>query len=218
MTRGDSQDLIALVGGRHGHFRLESGHHGDLWLDLDTLFLRPARLAPFVADLARLLSEKIDPDAVCGPLLGGGLIASAVATLLDIELYVAESVPRAAGTGAGELFQARYAVPAAVRGCLPGRRVAVVDDVVNAASATRAAVADLRMAGADVRAVGALLVLGDSAAEYAEREQLALVHVAATANRIWEPNACPLCAAGQPLEDPGSSSVRVRRSGASGSS
>jgi orotate phosphoribosyltransferase len=131
-----------------------------------------------------------------------GLIASGVATLLDVELYVAEPVGRAGGDG-GELFRARYAVPEATRGQLQGRRVAVVDDVMNAASAVRATVNDLRGAGADVVAIGALLVLGSSAGEYAGHEGFALVHAAAVPNRIWEPGACPLCAAGEPLEDPG---------------
>lgn len=188
-----------LLSGRNGHFQLESGHHGELWLDLDTLFLRPARLAPFIDDLAHRLAAAVGPDAVCGPLLGGGLIASVVATTLDLELYVAEPVARAGG--GGELFRARYGVPEATRDRLRGRRVAVVDDVMNAASAVRATVNDLRSAGADVVAIGALLVLGSSAGEYADHERFELVHVAAAENRIWEPRACPLCAAGQPLED-----------------
>jgi|SRR5580704_650202 orotate phosphoribosyltransferase len=201
---GATRDLLDLIDGRHGHFQLESGHHGEVWLDLDTLFLRPARLVPFVEDLSRQLADAVAPEAVCGPLLGGGLIASAVATLLDIELYVAEPVARAGG----ELFGARYAVPEATRGRLYGRRMAVVDDVMNAASAVRATVSDLRAAGADVVAIGALLVLGSSAADYAGDERFALVHVAAIPNHIWEPRACPLCAAGQPLEDPGGNSAR----------
>jgi len=188
-----------LIDGRQGHFQLESGHHGELWLDLDTLFLRPAKLVPFVTDLARRLADSVDPDAICGPLLGGGLIAAGVATALDAELFIAE--PTAPDDREGELFRARYAVPPTTRSRLRGRRVAVVDDVVNAASATRATVADLRSADADVVAIGALLVLGDSAAGYAEREGLALVSCAALPNRIWEPTACPLCAAGEPLED-----------------
>ena len=196
-----SANLLDLIDGRQGHFLLESGHHGELWLDLDTLFLRPARLVPFVEDLARRLADAVDPDAVCGPLLGGGLIASAVATRLDVELYVAEPVARADRSG-DELFRARYAVPEPIRDRLQSRRVAVVDDVMNAASAVRATVNDVRAAGADVVAIGALLVLGSSAVEYAEHERFALVHAATVPNRIWEPRACPQCAAGQPLEDP----------------
>jgi len=202
MSASAPRDLLDLINGRQGHFQLESGHHGELWLDLDMLFLRPARLVPFVEELARTLAEAVGPDAVCGPLLGGGLIAGAVATLLDVELFIAERVASADSAG-GELFRARYAVPEETRGRLRGRRIAVVDDVMNAASAVRATVSDVRSAGADVVAIGALLVLGSAAADYAEHEGFALVHAATIPNRIWEPTACPLCAAGQPLEDPG---------------
>jgi orotate phosphoribosyltransferase len=194
-------DLLTLLDGRPGHFQLESGHHGELWLDLDALFLRPARLVPFVENLAGRLSAAVEIDALCGPLLGGALIANAVAEQLDCELYVAEPAPRAAG--GGELFTARYEVAQAVRGRLRGKRVAVVDDVVNAGSATRATIADLRAAGAVVVAIGALLVLGSRAEEYAREEGIVLESVASMPNHIWARAACPLCDAGTPLEVPG---------------
>ena len=38
------EELLSLIAARQGHFRLESGHHGSLWLDLDPLFVRPGRL------------------------------------------------------------------------------------------------------------------------------------------------------------------------------
>ena len=199
MSSHERSGLLELLDGRSGHFQLESGHHGELWLDLDALLLRPARLSPYVDVLARRLAEEVEPAAVCGPLLGGALIASAVATALDCELYVAE--PASPAGPPGELFRARYVVPEPVRSRLAGRRVAVLDDVVNAASATRATVADLRAAGATVVAIGALLVLGDRAAEYAEREGVPLIYVESLPNRIWEPPACPMCASGEPLED-----------------
>jgi orotate phosphoribosyltransferase len=49
-------ELVDLLSTRQGHFQLESGHHGNLWLDLDLLFLQPKRLLPFARDLARRLS------------------------------------------------------------------------------------------------------------------------------------------------------------------
>jgi orotate phosphoribosyltransferase len=199
MTSHESGGLLELLDGRSGHFQLESGHHGELWLDLDTFLLRPARLSPYVNVLARRLAETVEPDGICGPLLGGALVAGAVATALECELYVAEPAP-AAGTP-GELFRARYAVPPPVRARLAGRRVAVVDDVINAGSATRATVADLREAGATVVAIGAMLVLGDRVSEYSERERVPLVCVEALPNRIWAPDVCPMCASGDALED-----------------
>ena len=44
-------DLLALLAGRRGHFRMESGYHSERWFNLDRLFVDPARLQPFVDDL-----------------------------------------------------------------------------------------------------------------------------------------------------------------------
>ena len=195
----NADGLIEALNARRGHFRLESGHHGELWLDLDGLFARPARLAPFVAELAEQLSA-CGADVVCGPLVGGAFVAQAVAGRLGIEASWTERV--AAPSHAG-LYAARYRVPDALRGRLRGRSVAVVDDVVNAGSATRATIADLRACGARPVALGALLVLGEGAARLAAAEGLALASVEALANAIWAPDDCPLCGAGVALEEVG---------------
>src|SRR5215217_3252627 len=102
------EDLLDLLHARRGHFHLESGHHGELWLELDALFLRPARLAPFVERLAHALDASSEFEAVCGPLLGGALVANSVAALLDRELFVAEPVARAADVP--RLYGTRYEV------------------------------------------------------------------------------------------------------------
>jgi orotate phosphoribosyltransferase len=188
--------LIETLAARRGHFQLESGHHGELWLDLDALFARPSRLAPFVAELAERLSG-CGAEVVCGPLVGGAFVAQAVADQLGIEASWTE---RVAGPSGGGLYAARYRIPAALRDRLRDRSVAVVDDVVNAGSATRATIADLRACDARPVALGALLVLGEGAAQLARSEGLALASVAALPNAIWEPGDCPLCAAGVVLE------------------
>src|SRR5258708_11270121 len=63
--KGRSADLLSLTSPRRGHFRLESGHHTNLWLDLEALFVQPALVRPFVTHLARALR----PHHVAG---GGG--------------------------------------------------------------------------------------------------------------------------------------------------
>src|SRR5438874_9207130 len=60
------EELVGLLAVRRGHYRLESGHHGDLWLDLDTLFLRPSLIRPLARELAKKLSAH-QIEAVCGP-------------------------------------------------------------------------------------------------------------------------------------------------------
>ena len=93
----ESAEVVQLVRPRAGHFDLGTGYHGDLWLDLDALFLRPARLRPYVDWLAERLQGH-GVDAVCGPLEGGALLAYAVGFVL---LYpvVASSVAKSISDG-----------------------------------------------------------------------------------------------------------------------
>jgi orotate phosphoribosyltransferase len=182
----NADEILELLEARRGHFLLESGHHGDLWLELDRLFERPARLEPFAADLGRRLTAH-EIEGVCGPLTGGAFLAQAIATLHGLGFTWSE---RSAGG---------YRIPGALRGGLAGRKVAIVDDVVNAASATRATLAELRACGARTVAIGALVTLGTAADAFAESEGLALERLATLPNTLWEPSRCPMCAAGEPL-------------------
>jgi orotate phosphoribosyltransferase len=190
------QDLLDMLVARKGHFRLESGHHGDLWLDLDLLYLRVCRLRPSAAELARRVAAH-DVDAVCGPLVGGAFLAQMIAEELDAEFYFAEQFVRPQGDG---LYPLTYRLPDAVRSTVRGKRCAVVDDVINACSAVRGAYADVCACGGSVVAIGALLVLGAPASEFAANEKVALESLANWPNTVWEPAKCPLCASGVPLE------------------
>ena len=88
----ESSEAVQLVRPRTGHFDLGTGYHGDVWLDLDALFLRPARLRPSVKWLAERLRQH-SPDAVCGPLEGGAFLAYAVADLLGVALLARSRSP-----------------------------------------------------------------------------------------------------------------------------
>jgi orotate phosphoribosyltransferase len=136
-------------------------------------------------------------DAVCGPLVEGAFVALTVAALLHVDFAYAERI----ATERPGLFPIEYRVPGALRGRVLGRRVAIVNDVISAGSAVRATLADLRACGAEPVAIAALLVLGDAAARYAREQGVALEALAREEHVQWEPETCPLCAAGVPLSD-----------------
>jgi orotate phosphoribosyltransferase len=192
-------ELVSLLAARRGHFRLESGHHGDLWLDLDALFLRPDRLCRFAVEIARRLAHHT-LGGVCGPLLGGAFLAQMVASELSAEFYYAERFvcPPNDASGAVE-----YRIPNPLREKVRDKAIAIVDDVINSGSALRATFTDLQACGARPVAIGALLVLGSSAFRFATDKGLALESIAQLPNVLWEPSQCPLCSTGVPLEDPG---------------
>ena len=195
--------LLDLVSARRGHFRLESGHHGALWLDLDALFASPRRIEPFVAELAAALAP-YEPTLVCGPLLGGAFLAQLVAGALDVEFCFTERVMPAERPG---LWSARYRLPRAFTTRVEGRRVAIVDDVMSAGSALRGTYAELKTHGAHPVVAAALLVLGTGGLDFFAGQGIPVVSVARDDYRLWLPEECPLCRGGEPLEDPSAAAV-----------
>jgi orotate phosphoribosyltransferase len=195
------ENVLSFVQGRQGHFQLESGHHGDLWLNLETLCLHSRGIQPFAAQLAAKLAPH-KPEVICGQLVEGAYIALLVPIELGCDFVYAE---RFADPSREGLFPVEYRIPRALRPAVQGKRVAIVNDVISAGSAVRGAFSDLQAIGADVVAIGALLVLGDSIAKFAAEHHVSLELLQQMPHNLWTPAECPLCAARQPLEIMGTS-------------
>jgi orotate phosphoribosyltransferase len=190
-------NLLDLMPVRRGHFRYESGYHGEIWLDLDRLFLNPSRITPLAHDLASRLAPTAI-EAVVGPLVGGALLAQMIAVELGVEFAYTEPRP---SSSVDTLYPVVYRLPVTVAPLTKGKRVAIVDDVINAGSAVRGTYHALTEAGAKPAVVGALLVLGDAAQPFLKSSGMTLERLAAFPNPLWEPANCPLCAQGLLLDD-----------------
>jgi len=158
------QELVEqLVPKREGHFVFESGHHGQIWLDLERLFLHPERVQPLAEALAhRLRGHQV--AAVCGPLVEGAFVSLFVASSLRLPFTYSEPVRDQRATG---LFPVSYPIPKTLEPELRGKRVAIVNDVINAGSAVRGTLAALKQCGAQPVAIGTLAVYGHAARELA---------------------------------------------------
>jgi len=190
------ENVLSFVRGRQGHFRLESGHHGDLWFQLETLCLHSREIRPFAARLAAQLG-KHQVEVVCGPLVEGAFVALLVSLELGCDFVYAE---RFADTRRKGLFPVEYRLPKTLQPAVKSKRVAIVNDVINAGSAVRGTFYDLEAIGVDVVAIGALLALGDAIGEFAAEHNVGLELLERMPNNLWTPSECPLCAAGMPLE------------------
>lgn len=200
----EQDDVLRQLPAREGHFRLESGHHGDRWMDLETLCFNVFAAQQMAIRLcSRLAGHEI--DAVCGPLVEGAFVALMVAEELVLPFtYSAPAEPLAGD----RLFPVKYRIPGPLRPKLKGRRVAVVNDVIGAGSAVRGTLDDLRACGARPIVIGALAVVGDAGDKLAEENDVPLETLARIKAGIWAPNECPLCARNVPLtnpQDPGAS-------------
>jgi orotate phosphoribosyltransferase len=195
------EHLLSLVRGRQGHFLLESGHHGDLWYQLETLCLHSRDIQPFAGRLAAQLAP-YEVEVVCGPLVEGAFVALLVSLELGCEFAYAE---RFADTKREGVFPVEYRLPKTLQPAVKGKRVAIVNDVINAGSAVRGTFFDLQELGSVVVAIGALLALGNAIGKFAAEHHVALKLLEQMPNNLWTPSECPLCAAGKPLEIVGTS-------------
>lgn len=198
IQESSQSEFLKLLHARQGHFRLESGHHGTLWLDLDLLFLHPKEIAPFVSDLAGRLSS-FGIDAVCGPMVGGALVAQNIALALGIDFLYTERVD---SQTPDVLYPVAYRLPGHLRTLVEGRDIAIVDDVINAGSAVRGTLAEFESVGARPIVIGALLVLGETGRNYFAERCLPVESISRLPNEIWAPEICPLCSSRIPLDNP----------------
>jgi orotate phosphoribosyltransferase len=187
------EELLDAVAATRGHFLYESGHHGDLWLDLDALFVDARRARGWASALARR-AMACRPEFVCGPLTGGAFLAQAVAAEMGTGFAFAERT--VSETGA-----VHYRVPRSLREGLRGRRVLLVDDAVNAGSAWLSTLTELEDCQCELAGLACLLTLGEAASRIAAQHGVPLLTLASLERGMWVPEECPLCASGVPLEN-----------------
>jgi orotate phosphoribosyltransferase len=169
-----------------GHFRLTSGLHSPGYLQCALVLQHPAHAEACGTEIAHRV-RNLGAQVVLSPALGGIVIAQEVGRALGIRAIFAERQD-------GKLMLRRgFALT-------PGERVLVVEDVVTTGGSTRETIEVARAAGAQV--VGAASIIDRSGGQQSLDVPY---HVLATlAVPTYEPEVCPLCAAGQPVVKPGS--------------
>ena len=177
-------DRIAGIPSRTGHFVFESGHHGDLWLDLDALFAHPEVTEEAARELSNLL-HSFAIDVVCGAMTGGALLAQVVARQLGLKFtytdrHILDGHPV-------------YLLSPGQQLVLAGKRVALIDDVINGGSATCGTYNAVVEAGGIPVAVGALLILGNAIDQFATDWNLPVLSRERRQTNLWDPLDCPLC-------------------------
>lgn len=170
-----------------GHFRLSSGRHSDVFVQKFRVFEQPR----LTQTLGEAIADRFDRDfeAVASPALGAIVFGFATALAADARMVFAERVDDALEFRRGFRLGSR-------------ERVLVVEDVITTGGSAREVVDLVRSAGATPIGVGALIDRGDPTRRSDYRvpfESLLKLEVTS-----WEPEDCPLCADGVPLDDPGS--------------
>lgn len=169
----------------HGHFQLTSGRHSDTYVQCARVLEDPdltTRLAHAMA--SKFSDERI--DLVAAPAVGGIIIGFAVAQALGVKFIFSERQQGAM------VFRRSFAVE-------PGQRVLVVEDVVTTGGSVAEVIDLVHASGGSAVAVTSIIDRGGDKAFDAEYRPLLRLEV-----ESMEPQHCPQCAAGKPIDSPGS--------------
>jgi orotate phosphoribosyltransferase len=169
-----------------GHFRLTSGLHSPGFMQCALVLAHPRDAEALGAELADRV-RSLSPSVVLSPALGGIVIGQEVGRALGVRALFAERQD-------GVLMLRRGFTLG------PQDRVLVVEDVVTTGKSTRETIDVARAAGADV--VGAAAIIDRSGGE--QNLDIPFHALATVSLPTYQPESCPLCAAGQPVVKPGS--------------
>lgn len=188
MTQDDALDVFRAAGAfLEGHFILTSGLHSPHYVEKFRVLEHPRS----TARLCERIAEDFRGDAVTvvvGPMTGGIILAHEVARQLGVRAMFTERVD-----GVMTLRRGFRLTPA--------DRVLLVEDIVTTGGSVFEVLDVLRATGAQAIGLGLLVDRSNGRVQFGipTRPLITLDVVA------YQPEACPLCAAGVPAVKPGSS-------------
>lgn len=168
-----------------GHFKLSSGLHSTGYLQC-ALVLQDATRAE---TLGRMLGEHLKgygATAVLSPAIGGLIIGHEVGRALGVKAIFAERQEKTLTLRRGFSLS-------------PADRVVIIEDVVTTGLSTRETIDVAKATGATVVAAGSII-------DRSGKQELGVPYAALATLVLptYQPEACPLCAAGSPVTKPGS--------------
>ena len=176
-------DAKALL---NGHFQLRSGLHSNQFFQAALLLQYPDKAEKACRALAEnFKGQKI--DCVISPAVGGLIVGQELARALGVRAIFADKED-------GELVLKRgFSIK-------PGEKVLVAEDVVTRGGRVQQTIDLVRSLGGDVVGVGVIVDRSGGQASFDVPHCSLLKLELAT----YEPDSCPLCRDGAPLDRPGS--------------
>jgi orotate phosphoribosyltransferase len=176
----------------HGHFKLTSGRHSDLFFQKFRVLEHPRLAQRFGESIAEAFGRHF--DVVASPAVGAVVLGFATALAADARFVFAERE--------GDRMQFRRGFQLGSR-----ERTLIVEDVITTGGSAYEVVDLVRSSGAEPIGVGVLIDRGDPAKPQSFGVPVqSLLKLETTS---WAPEECPLCAEGRPLEEPGSRSLNA---------
>lgn len=178
-----------------GHFDYGNGYHGQVYLNPHRLFRQPSAIWRYGQDLIDVMPDTIvkTADVVCGPVMGGALLAHTMAGLMDGRRPLTHppySFAPISQEGGQLVIREFY------KSVLAGKKVLLVDDVRNTGKTFELAKTLIEAAGAHVIATAQIYDRLEAIVDLGV-PNFALAEYKAPENYLVAD--CPMCKDKQPI-------------------
>ncbi len=186
------KDMGAIL--KDDHFVYTKGGHGSEYVNKDALFMHPEQLLSLSRKIAQQFRDPFGEtmaDVVMGPAVGGALVAQWVAYCLSNPLRAVHAI-YADKEGSNFVLKRGYDA------IVPGKKVLIVEDILNTGGSVKQVVELARAHGGDVIGVGAICNRGN--VRLADIGKPPVLYSVVSVNMtVHDSSQCPLCAAGIPI-------------------
>ena len=187
MNEMEARELFERCGAMlTGHFQLSSGRHSDRYVEKARVLEQPELAMTLAREMASWYRRI---DVVVAPAVGAVPLGFAVALAGGARSVFTERDDGRMRLRRGFVLE-------------PGERVLVVEDVVTTGGSAQEVYDLIGKTGADRLGVAALIDRSTQTVEFPLR---AVLRVEA---QTWDPEECPMCRGGEPIESPGSRRLR----------
>jgi orotate phosphoribosyltransferase len=179
-----------------GHFDYGNGYHGQVYLNPHKLFRQPSAIWRFAQDVIDVLPERVveATDVVVGPVMGGALLAHTIAGLMDGRRSLTH--PQCLFAPISLDSDGTLVIRNFYRSVLAGKKVLLVDDVVNTGKTFEKAKALVDAAGGQVIATAAIYDRMEAIVNLGV-PHYPLAEYKAPDNHLA--SDCPMCKSGTPI-------------------
>jgi len=188
MTVDRTVDLMVRSGAlMRGRFKLTSGLHSDEYCQCAKVLEQPE----MAEELGRMLADMFRDEAVdvvVSPAIGGIVIGHEVARALGVRSLFAERSEK------GMAFRRGFRIA-------PSERVLIIEDVVTTGGSVRAVAAAVAADGGETVGFGFIM---DRSWQPLNLPAQTKALIEGRQMELYEPDSCPLCEAGIPIDKPGS--------------
>jgi orotate phosphoribosyltransferase len=187
----DKKDVI-----KNGHFQLTSGRHSDTYINKDSIYCIPELFELIILEMSLIIRNSFHYDIITGPAIAGAVLAAPIANSLSTIFIYPEKVQLCSldYEVVDEEMQFRRGYDKVLENNI---NVVIVEDIITTGKSVELTTEAIEKHGAQVS--GIVSIWNRTGWKTDKCSTVSLIDEPVES---WDPESCPLCVEGIPLQNP----------------